>query len=80
VLPDLGYQFRAPAAVGRVRGWGRVVLHREGWRAQYVQVEMLFVAAGDRPEFTDELSAWYEVPVLEVSDVTSSDEMIGVLS
>ena len=55
-----------PAAIGLVRGWGRVALHDLGWRAQYVQVLSLFVTAA-HPDRIDEMSSYYEVPVLEFS-------------
>ena len=53
--------------VGVVRGWGRVAVHRSGWRAEYVQP--IWLAAVAQPQ-TDvrSLATRYECDVVPVDD------------
>ena len=56
----------ADVVLGRVRGWGTVVKHEFGWRAQYAAPE-LFLAFTALGPIARRLEAYFEVPVLQVA-------------
>ncbi len=53
-------------AVGAIRGWGRVEIHGDGWRAQKAEVIAL-IAAHERParKLIERVAYAYSVPVVE---------------
>ena len=61
----LGIPPRQQRVTAEVAGWGRVVEHEWGFRAQYVQVVKLF-APFSPPSVREYLGHYYEVPVRDV--------------
>ena len=57
--------------LGRVRGWGTVVIHEFGWRAQFAAPELLLAFTTLGP-LAKRLEAHFEVPVLQVAAVNEA--------
>lgn len=62
-LSDYGHHGQEnPAVLGAVVGWGRIAVHKDGWRAQHAEVVALACERGD--ERIIEAAARYGVPVV----------------
>jgi hypothetical protein len=62
-----------PPVVGVVRAWGRVAVHRVGWRAERAQP--LWLAAAVPPETARQLGSRYECDVVAVE--TTEDALVA---
>lgn len=61
--PFSGALPRAPRILGAVVGWGRMVMHTDGWRAQYARPVAL--AYDDwTPKMVEKLADLYGIPLV----------------
>ena len=62
---------------GVVAAWGRLVVHRDGFRAEHARVEALAVPDGMRPSHVREAAETVGVPLIAVAELRAFADRLG---
>ena len=65
-LDSLGiFNFLGAHVIGTVTGWGTVIKHELGWRAEYARITGIYEGSGLKNEQLKELARLYNVPLVD---------------